>query len=73
MRGVRLKSGAEISCQIVGVAIGVRPNLSLVENLPLERDRGLLVNPFMQTNVASVFAAGDIAQVYDRWSREAQS
>jgi NAD(P)H-nitrite reductase large subunit len=68
VRGVRLKSGKELGCQIVGVAIGVRPNLKIVAGLPLERDRGLLVNAFMQTNVPSVFAAGDIAQVYDRWT-----
>jgi NAD(P)H-nitrite reductase large subunit len=70
VRGVRLKSGKEIECQIVGVAIGVRPNLKVVEGLSLEQDRGLLVNPSMQTNVPSVFAAGDIAQVYDRWTRK---
>jgi pyruvate/2-oxoglutarate dehydrogenase complex dihydrolipoamide dehydrogenase (E3) component len=65
-----LKSGKEIECQIVGVSIGVRPNLKVVEGLSLEQDRGLLVNPSMQTNVPSVFAAGDIAQVYDRWTRK---
>jgi NAD(P)H-nitrite reductase large subunit len=68
VNGVRLKSGKEIRSQIVGVAIGVRPNLNLIENLPIERDRGVLVNSHMQTNIPKVFAAGDIAQVYDRWT-----
>jgi NAD(P)H-nitrite reductase large subunit len=66
--GVRLKSGRVIKCQVVGVAIGVRPNLSLVSDLPIEQDRGVLVNEFMQSNVPSLFAAGDVAQVYDRWT-----
>jgi NAD(P)H-nitrite reductase large subunit len=70
VRGVRLKSGKEIACQMVGVAIGVRPNLKVVEGLPLKQDRGLLVNSFLQTNEPTVFAAGDIAQVYDRWTGE---
>ncbi len=68
VRGVLLKSGKELSCQIVGVAIGVRPVLSLVEETSLEKDQGLLVNNHLQTNVREVFAAGDVAQVHDRWT-----
>jgi NADPH-dependent 2,4-dienoyl-CoA reductase/sulfur reductase-like enzyme len=66
--GVRLKSGRVIKCQVVGVAIGVRPNLCLVSDLPIQQDRGVLVNEFMQSNVPTLFAAGDVAQVYDRWT-----
>jgi len=68
--GVRLKSGKEIKCQIVGVAIGVRPNVTLVKALPIEQDRGVMVNEFMQSSTPNVFAAGDIAQVYDRWTKK---
>lgn len=67
---VRLKSGKEISCQVVGVAIGVRPNMELVQGLPVEQDRGVMVNEFMQSSVPSLFAAGDIAQVYDHWTKK---
>jgi NAD(P)H-nitrite reductase large subunit len=66
--GVRLKSEALLKCQVVGVAIGVRPNLSLVKDLPVAQDQGVLVNPHLQTNVPTLFAAGDVAQVYDRWT-----
>lgn len=68
--GVRLKSGKEVDCQIVGVAIGVRPNIELVKALPIEQDRGVMVNEFMQSSVPNIFAAGDIAQVYDRWTKK---
>jgi NAD(P)H-nitrite reductase large subunit len=68
--GVRLKSGKEVDCQIVGVAIGVRPNIELVKALPIEQDRGVMVNEFMQSSIPNVFAAGDIAQVYDRWTKK---
>jgi NAD(P)H-nitrite reductase large subunit len=67
---VRLQSGKEIACQIVGVAIGVRPNMELVQNLPIEQDRGVMVNEFMQSSIPNLFAAGDIAQVYDRWTKK---
>lgn len=67
---VRLKSGREIKCQIVGVAIGVRPNLNLVRDLPLDLDQGVLVNEYLQSSQPRLFAAGDVAQVYDRWTQE---
>ena len=68
--GVRLKSGGKLRCQIVGVAIGVRPNLELTIGNSLEKDQGLLVNQHMQTNLPTVFAAGDVAQVLDRWTKK---
>ncbi len=67
---VRLKSGKEIKCQVVGVAIGVRPNMELVKGLPIQQDRGLMVNEFMQSSIPNLFAAGDIAQVYDHWTQK---
>ena len=67
---VRLTSGKEVACQIVGVAIGVRPNMELVKGLPIEQDRGVMVNQYMQSSIPNLFAAGDIAQVYDRWTKK---
>ncbi|MGD2078971.1 MAG: FAD-dependent oxidoreductase, partial [Chloroflexota bacterium] len=68
--GVRLKSGRSIKCQAVGVAVGVRPNLDLVRELPIRLDKGILVDQFMQSSQPGVFAAGDVAQAYDRWTGE---
>jgi NAD(P)H-nitrite reductase large subunit len=67
---VRLKSAREIKCQLVGIAIGVRPNLALVKGLPLEVDQGVLVDEYLQSSQPRLFAAGDVAQVFDRWTRE---
>ncbi len=63
--GVRTKEGHVIPCHIVALAIGVRPRTELAEGAGLEMDRGLLVDQFLQTSVPDVFAAGDVAQVYD--------
>jgi len=68
VRGVQLKSGEEFKCDIVGVAIGVKPQLDLVRETPLKVDRAILVNEFMESNVPHIYAAGDCAQVYDRWT-----
>jgi NAD(P)H-nitrite reductase large subunit len=72
VEGVRLQSGKEIKCQMIGVAIGVKPNLELVKNLPVEQNQGILVTDYLQTNIPTLFAAGDVAQVYDRWTKKPQ-
>lgn len=66
--GARLSSGRELACQVVGVAIGVRPNLALVRDLDVAQDKGVLVNGHLQSSMPTLFAAGDVAQVYDRWT-----
>lgn len=66
--GVRLTSGRELACQVVGVAIGVRSNLQLVRELDVAQDRGVLANNHLQSSLPTLFAAGDVAQVYDRWT-----
>ena len=67
---VRTTRGEDIPCEIVGVAVGVKPNLGLVKGTPLEIDRGLLTDEYLQTNLPGVYAAGDCAQIYDAWSGE---
>lgn len=68
LRGVQLKDGREFKCDLLGVGIGVRPQLDLITDLPIESDRAILVNEFLESNVPNIYAAGDVAQVYDRWS-----
>lgn len=65
VRGVRLANGKTLPCDMVAYAIGVRPRLELAKQAGLEVDRGILVNEYMQTNDPDIFAAGDVAQVYD--------
>ena len=63
--GVILKDGKSLKCDLVTYAIGIRPRLELAKQAGLEVDRGILVNEYMQTNNPDIFAAGDVAQVYD--------
>jgi nitrite reductase (NADH) large subunit len=62
--GVRLKSGDLIDADAVVFAAGVRPDLGLVQGAGIETDRGIVVDERMETSLAGVFAAGDVAQ-YD--------
>jgi NAD(P)H-nitrite reductase large subunit len=60
--GVQLKDGAKVPCQLVVVAIGVVPNTALLKGSEVALGRGVLVDDKMATNVAGVFAAGDVAE-----------
>jgi nitrite reductase (NADH) large subunit len=63
--GVLTKDGRQIPCDILAMAIGIRPRAELAKKAGLNVDRGILVDEYMQTNQAGVFAAGDVAQVFD--------
>jgi len=63
--GVILKDGSTIRCDIVVIAIGVRPRIELVMKSEVKVNRGILVNKKMETSVLDVFACGDCAEVYD--------
>lgn len=68
LAGVRLRGGRELACQIGGVAIGTRPNLAVIAGTGIRVDQGIVVDEFLQSSAPGVFAAGDVAQAYDRWT-----
>ncbi|MBL8077753.1 MAG: NAD(P)/FAD-dependent oxidoreductase [Anaerolineales bacterium] len=63
--GVRLQDGNILKCDLVAYAIGIKPRIELAREAGLTLDRGILVNEFLQTNFPDIYAAGDVAQVYD--------
>ena len=69
--GVRLQNGQMLKCDLVAYAIGIRPRLDLAKQAGLAIDRGILVNEYLQTDDPDIFAAGDVAQVYDPMSGRA--
>lgn len=57
---VILQSGKEIKCDMVIMAVGVRPETELAEKSGLEVNRGIITNPVtMQTSDENIYSAGD--------------
>ena len=66
--GVLTTDDRQIKCDMVGIAIGVRPRMSLAVEAGIKTDRGILVDQYLRTSAPDIFAAGDVAQVYDPFS-----
>ncbi len=68
--GVMTAAGTAISCDFLGLGVGLERNTSWLRGSGLTvTDFGVRTNEFLQTNAAGVFAAGDIAEFYDPRSR----
>ncbi len=67
---VTLDDGSRISCQMVILAVGVRPRTEIATNV-LDIKRGFIVNTAMQTSSGDIFACGDACQTTD-FVRESQ-
>ncbi len=56
------ETGEEIPCDMVGICTGVKPNISFLEDSGIEKDKGILVNRKLETNIEDIYAVGDCAQ-----------
>ncbi|WP_049901717.1 NAD(P)/FAD-dependent oxidoreductase [Natrinema sp. J7-1] len=58
-------NGDRYECDFVGAAIGLNFNTEFLRGSGIERDNGIVVDEYMQTNVDDVYAAGDLTRFYD--------
>ena len=65
VNSVTLDDGRTIPCELVIMAIGVRPRLDLVSGTDIKTNRGILVDRKMMTSHPDVYACGDVAEAYD--------
>ncbi|MDB4869993.1 MAG: thcD [Gemmatimonadales bacterium] len=66
--GVVLDDATRIEADLIVAGIGVPPNLTLAESAGVVVENGIAVNEFLETSVAGIFAAGDVARWPDAYS-----
>jgi NADPH-dependent 2,4-dienoyl-CoA reductase/sulfur reductase-like enzyme len=67
MRGgsVSLSSGKQLEADLVLAGIGVVPVTEIAEAAGVRVENGIVVNEFLETGAADVYAAGDVANYFD--------
>src|SRR6478735_5209616 len=67
--GVSLASGRSLACELVAAALGVVPNSEFLAHtgLSLAPNGAVAVNNRLQSSVANIWAAGDVANVAGEW------
>lgn len=60
--GIQVKNGPKLDVQLVGLTVGVSPNIDFLSSSAIATERGVLVNSNLQTNFPNVYAIGDCAQ-----------
>jgi len=63
---VVLQDGSTISTDMVIAGVGISPNVSLAQEAGIEVDNGVLVDEHLQSSHSDVFAAGDVANAFNR-------
>lgn len=66
LSGVRLGDGTTIPADMVIAGVGITPNVGLAASAELEVDNGVVVDEHLQTSDPDIYAAGDVANAYNR-------
>jgi nitrite reductase (NADH) large subunit len=61
-KAVRLAGGELIPAGMVIVSAGVRPDMALAKAMGIECDKGVIVDEYLRTNLANIYAAGDVTE-----------
>ena len=65
---VTLSTGEKIGCDLVVMSAGVRPNIDFLTGSGVEVANGILTDRNLQSSVADIYAAGDVAEAPDLYS-----
>ncbi|MBP7653448.1 NAD(P)/FAD-dependent oxidoreductase [Candidatus Dependentiae bacterium] len=62
---VNLKSGKFIESDIIIFSIGVKPDLSIINESGIKSNLGISINNNCETNIKNIFSAGDVTEIND--------
>ena len=65
LSSIILKTGEEIYADLAVITIGMKPNIDFLGSSGVKIGKGIIVDSFMGTNIPNIYAAGDVAQVFD--------
>ena len=69
-QAVRMRSGAEMTADLLVAATGLRPNIEFLAGSGIECGFGILVDEHQRTNFADIYSAGDVAETKERLTGE---
>ncbi|MDR0403010.1 MAG: FAD-dependent oxidoreductase [Treponema sp.] len=64
---VELESGESLACDMVVLAVGVRPAAAFLEGSGVKTERAITVNDRLETSVPGIYACGDVAGLSGIW------
>ena len=62
VEGIKFSDGTSVECDLVVMAVGIRPNIQLAKHAGLDVNRGIIVDDHMQTSIPSIYAVGECAE-----------
>ncbi|MFP9129843.1 nitrite reductase large subunit NirB [Niallia sp. BSM11] len=62
VQGLTFTDGSSVECDLVVMAVGIRPNIAIAKEADLEVNRGIIVNDYMVTSDPSIYAVGECAE-----------
>lgn len=62
VEGIQFEDGDIVTCDLIVMAVGIRPNTQIAKNADLIVNRGIVVNDYMQTSDESIYAIGECAE-----------
>jgi nitrite reductase (NADH) large subunit len=69
-QAVKMRSGTQLSADLMVAATGLRPNIEVLSGSGIETGWGILVDDHLRTNFPDIYAAGDVAETIDRITSE---
>ena len=62
VEGIQFEDGEVVDCDLIVMAVGIRPNTQIARDAGLIVNRGIVVNDYMLTNDESIYAVGECAE-----------
>lgn len=66
---IYLQDGKKMRCEHLIIALGVKPAIGFLKKSGIRMRKGVIVDKWMRTNNKNIFAAGDVAETKDFFSK----